>query len=104
MRRWRNMPITRRGADLLPQPEPPVPGPGATVKELMAHRLKTALGQARYRLRKQTVEPVFGIIKAGMGFRRFMVRGRAKVSLEWTLVCVSYNLKRMFTLKHLAAA
>jgi hypothetical protein len=91
-------------ADLLPQPEPPAPGPGATAKELMAHRLKTALGQALYRLRKQTVEPVFGIIKAVMGFRRFLLRGRAKVSLEWTLVCVSYNLKRMFTLKNLAAA
>jgi transposase len=90
--------------DLLPQPEPPAPGPGATAKEVMAHRLKTALGQAFYRLRKQTVEPVFGIIKEVMGFRRFLLRGRAKVSLEWTLVCVSYNLKRMFTLKNLAAA
>jgi transposase len=91
-------------ADLLPQPDPPAPGPGATAKELMAHRLKTALGQALYRLRKQTVEPVFGIIKEVMGFRRFKLRGWAKVSLEWTLVCVSYNLKRLFTLKNLAAA
>jgi transposase len=91
-------------ADLLPQPASPAPGPGATAKEVMAHRLKTALGQALYRLRKQTVEPVFGIIKEVMGFRRFMLRGRVKVSLEWTLVCVSYNLKRMFTLKNLAAA
>lgn len=91
-------------ADLLPPPAPPGPGPGATAKELMAHRLKTALGQARYRLRKQTVEPVFGIIKEVMGFRRFLLRGREKVSLEWTLVCVSYNLKRMFTLKNLVAA
>jgi transposase len=91
-------------ADLRPQPEPPAPGPGATAKEVMAHRLKTALGQALYRLRKQTVEPVFGIIKEVMGFRRFLLRGRAKVSLEWTLVCVSYNLKRLFTLKNLAAA
>jgi transposase len=90
-------------ADLLPQSEPPVPGPGASAKEIMAHRLKTALGQALYRLRKQTVEPVFGIIKEVMGFRRFRLRGRVKVSLEWTLVCVSYNLKRMFTLKNLAA-
>ena len=54
-------------ADLLPQPEPPAPGPGATAKERMAHRLKTAVGQALYRLRKQTVEPVFGIIKEGDG-------------------------------------
>ena len=91
-------------ADLLPQPEPPVPGPDASAQELMAHRLKTTLGQALYRFRKQTVEPVFGIIKEVMGFRRFLLRGREKVSLEWTLVCVSYNLKRMFTLKNQAAA
>jgi len=91
-------------AALLPPPEPPAPGPEATAKVLMAHRLKTAVGQALYRLRKQTVEPVFGIIKEVMGFRRFRRRGRAKVALEWTLVCVSDNLKRLFTLKNLAAA
>src|SRR5712692_5005090 len=86
-------------ADLLPQPEPVTPGPEASAKEVMAHRLKTGTGKALYKLRKQTVEPVFGIIKEVMGFRQFLLRGREKVSLEWTLVCVSYNLKRMFTLK-----
>ncbi|MEO5960692.1 MAG: transposase [Opitutaceae bacterium] len=91
-------------ADLLPQPEPPAPGPAATPKEVMAHRLQTAAGKTLYRLRKQTVEPVFGIIKEVLGFRRFSLRGHAKVSLEWTLVCVSYNLKRLFMLKTLAAA
>jgi transposase len=91
-------------ADLLPRPEPSAPGPDASAKEHMAHRLKTAVGRALYRLRKQTVEPVFGIIKEVMGFRRFRLRGRAKVSLEWTLVCLSYNLKRLFTLKHQVAA
>jgi transposase len=91
-------------ADLLPQPEPAAPGPKASAKEIMAHRLQTLAGKALYKLRKQTVEPVFGIIKEVMGFRRFRLRGRAKVSLEWTLVCVSYNLKRMFVLKNLAAA
>ncbi len=70
----------------------------------MAHRLKPPVGQARDKLRKQTVEPVFGIIKEVLGFRRFTLRGREKVSLEWTLVCVSYNLKRMFTLKNLVNA
>lgn len=88
-------------ADLLPQPEPAAPGPEATAKQVMAHRLKTEVGKGLYKLRKQTVEPVFGIIKEVMGFRRFLLRGRAKVELEWTLVCVSYNLKRMFTLKNL---
>ena len=91
-------------ADLLPQPEPPPPGPQASAKEKMAHLLKTVIGRQLYKLRKQTVEPVFGIIKEAMGFRRFSLRGHAKVSLEWTLVCVSYNLKRLFTLKKQPAA
>jgi len=91
-------------ADLLAQPEPAAPGPEATAKEIMAHRLKAEVGKALYKFRKQTVEPVFGIIKEVMGFRRFLLRGREKVSLEWTLVCVSYNLKRMFTLKNLVPA
>ncbi len=90
-------------ADLLAQPEPLAPGPQATAKEIMAHRLQTQAGKTLYKLRKQTVEPVFGIIKEVMGFRRFLLRGRAKVALEWTLVCVSYNLKRMFALKNMAA-
>jgi transposase len=91
-------------ADLLPQPEPAPPAPEASAKEKMAHRLKTAIGRELYKFRKQTVEPVFGIIKEVMGFRRFSLRGHAKVSLEWTLMCVSYNLKRLFTLKNLATA
>jgi hypothetical protein len=91
-------------ADLLPQPEPEAPGPQASAQERMAHRLQTAAGKALYKLRKQTVEPVFGIIKEVMGFRQFLLRGRAKVELEWTLVCVSYNLKRMFRLKNLMTA
>jgi hypothetical protein len=91
-------------ADLLPQPEPAAPGPQASAKEVMAHRLRTETGKGLYKLRKQTVEPVFGIIKEVMGFRRFLLRGRAKVELEWTLVCVSYNLKRMFALKNLVVA
>ena len=91
-------------AGLLPQPEPAAPGPEASAKEVMAHRLKSEPGKTLYKLRKQTVEPVFGIIKEVMGFRRFLLRGRVKAGLEWTLVCVSYNLKRMFALKTLAAA
>ena len=51
-----------------------------------------------YALRKQTVEPVFGIIKEVMGFRRFMLRGKAKVSLEWTLVTLAYNFRRLYRL------
>ena len=91
-------------AQLLPQPEPAALPQHATPKEQMAHRLKTSAGRPLYKLRKQTVEPVFGIIKAIMGFRRFRLRGWEKVSLEWTLVCVSYNRKRLFRLKSLAVA
>src|SRR6266700_3873569 len=91
-------------ADLLPQPQTAAPGPEASAKEVTAQRLKIETGKALYELRKQTVEPVFGIIKEVMGFRRFMLRGRAKVGLEWTLVCVSYNLKRMCALKNMGTA
>jgi transposase len=88
--------------ELLPQPEPEPLAENASAQEKMAHRMKTQVGKTLYKLRKQTVEPVFGIIKEVLGFRRFLMRGREKVSLEWLLVCVSYNLKRMFTLKKLA--
>ena len=71
----------------------------ATPKERMAHLLKTKLGRALYALRKQTVEPVFGIIKSVMGFRRFLLRGMDKVSGEWQLVCLAWNLKRMAVLR-----
>jgi hypothetical protein len=64
----------------------------------MEWRLATEAGRKLYGLRKQTVEPAFGIIKEAIGFRRFLLRGLAKVNLEWTLVTTSYNLKRLFNL------
>lgn len=66
--------------------------------EAMAHRMKTEIGRRFYALRKSTVEPVFGIIKEVMGFRRFMLRGLKTVQGEWTLVCIAYNLKRLCAL------
>ena len=78
------------------EPEPLLEG--ATTKEAMAHRMKTAEGKAVYKLRKETVEPVFGIIKEAMGLRRFLLRGLAKVNLEWALVTLAYNVKRLFSL------
>ena len=71
----------------------------ATPMQTMVHRLKTKTGRARYALRKQTVEPVFGIIKSVMGFRQFSLRGLQKVTGEWTLVCLAWNLKRMAVLR-----
>ena len=79
-------------------PDPPAPSQGAALAEVMAHRLSTIEGKALYRQRKQTVEPVFGIIKEVLGFRRFMLRGLEKAGLEWTLVSTAYNLKRLFGL------
>lgn len=71
----------------------------ATPVEAMRHTLKTRSGRADYALRKQTVEPVFGIIKSVMGFRQFLTRGLDNVRNEWTLVCLAWNLKRMAKLR-----
>jgi transposase len=71
----------------------------ATPLATMAHALQTRVGKARYALRKQTVEPVFGIIKSVMGFRQFLRRGLEHVTHEWTLVCLAWNLKRMAVLR-----
>jgi len=78
-----------------PQPLPP----GVTPVEVMKHKLKTRAGKAAYALRKQTVEPVFGILKSVMGFRQFLLRGLENVRNEWTLVCLAWNLKRMAVLR-----
>lgn len=70
----------------------------ASAKERMAHKLKSPKGAKLYGLRKQTVEPVFGIIKQCMRFRQFLMRGKENVAGEWNLVCTAYNLKRSFNL------
>ena len=62
----------------------------------MDRKLRTKRGRAEYARRKVIVEPVFGQIKEAMGFRRFSLRGKAKVSAEWQLVCVSHNLGKLF--------
>jgi transposase len=64
--------------------------------EAMEHRLRTEEGAAAYALRSQTVEPVFGIIKATLGFRRFSRRGLAAGQSEWNLVCAVHNLLKLF--------
>jgi hypothetical protein len=84
------MPMFELGADGRPT--------GVIDDVRLAHRTATAAGRARYKLRQQTVAPVFGIIKQAIGFRRFMLRGLEKVSLEWILVTLSYNLRRLYTL------
>lgn len=79
--------------------DPPNPPADAAPLERMAHRLKTPAGRALYALRKQTVEPVFGVIKSAMGFRQFLTRGLDNVRNEWRLVCLAWNLKRMAVLR-----
>jgi IS5 family transposase len=67
--------------------------------EQMKHALRTKAGRAAYALRKQTVEPVFGILKSVMGFRQFLLRGLENVRHEWTLACFAWNLKQMAVLR-----
>jgi transposase len=89
-------PHGRTVAQLEVRADPPEPDAHASAKQIMAHRLATQAGRKLYAQRKQTIEPVFGIIKAAMGFRRFSLRGLFKVRTEWTLVTLAYNLKRLF--------
>ena len=74
--------------------EPPPPGAG--VAEQMRHKLRTPAGRAVHKLRKAVVEPVFGQIKEGRGFRRFLLRGLGKVRAEWKLICATHNLLQLF--------
>ena len=85
-------PLAERFANAPEAPKDP------TAVEAMAHKLKTTEGRALYALRKQTPEPVFGIIKSVLGFRQFSLRGLEKVRGEWSLVTMAWNLKRMFVL------
>ena len=88
-RQTHNLTLSER---LAPEPEAPE---NPDVLTAMQHRLKTEAGQQFYAKRKSTVEPVFGIIKEVMGFRRFLLRGIDAVTGEWTLVCIAFNLKRL---------
>jgi len=61
----------------------------------MWQKLRQGGRRSRYRLRKQTVEPVFGQIKQARGFRQFLLRGVRKVSGEWSLICTAHNLLKL---------
>jgi transposase len=67
-----------------------------TAKEAMAAKLRSAGGRALYALRKVIVEPVFGQIKGARGFRRFLLRGLEKIRSEWSLVCLTHNLLKLW--------
>ena len=66
----------------------------------MRRRLRQGGWRSRYRLRKQTVEPVFGQIKQARGFRQFLLRGLNKVSAEWSLLCTAHNLLKLAAVVH----
>ena len=78
------------------EPEPPPENASPLV--YMAYKLRTEIGKAIYGLRKCTVEPVIGVIKAVLGFRQFSLRGLEAADGEWSLVCLAFNLKRLHTL------
>ena len=79
-------------------PQSAPPPADASLKVKMAYKLQTEIGQAIYRLRKCTVEPVLGIIKDILGFRQFSLRGLHAAAGEWCLVCMAFNVKRLHTL------
>ena len=89
----------RRTHDFRPAKAPPaVKQPKADWLKAMAEKLASEEGRALYKLRRQTVEPVFGVIKAVLGFSGFSLRGLDKVEGEWTLVALAYNCKRLHKL------
>ena len=81
------------------KPEKPPKEPKAEWIKAMKAKLESEEARAKYRLRQQTVEPVFGIIKNVLNFRRFSLRGLAKVEGEWELLALAYNCKRLHRLR-----
>ena len=86
---------TRHGRLIPPAPRGRIPG-HLSPRDRMRRKLQTKRGRQRYALRMQTVEPVFGQIKQGRGFRQFLLRGLQKVSGEWSLICTGHNLLKLF--------
>jgi len=84
--------LSERFAKAPPAPDNPTP------LKAMSHRLRTPEGKRLYALRKQTPEPVFGIIKSVMGFRQYLLRGLDNVLGEWSLVTTAWNMKRMYAM------
>ena len=89
------------------QPTAPVPRgripKSANKTQRMARKLKTIKGRQIYSQRKHIVEPVFGQIKEIRGFRRFSFRGLQKVEAEWSLICLTHNLLKLFRARGLTA-
>ena len=86
---------TRHGHRPPPAPRGRIPK-ALSPRDRMRRKLQTKRGRQRYALRMQTVEPVFGQIKEGRGFRQFLLRGLEKVRGEWSLICTGHNLLKLF--------
>ena len=86
---------TRHGRVVPPAPRGRIPS-HLSPRDRMRRKLQTRRGRQRYALRMQTVEPVFGHIKQGRGFRQFLLRGLEKVNGEWSLICTGHNLLKLF--------
>lgn len=86
---------TRHGTVVPPAPRGRIPG-GLSARGRMRRKLQTRRGRQCYALRMGTVEPVFGQIKQGRGFRQFLLRGLDKVEAEWLLICTGHNLLKLF--------
>ena len=69
---------------------------GAAIQERIARKLRTKKGKQQYSKSKGTVEPVFGQIKEVRGLRRFLLRGLEGVQAEWSLICTTHNLLKLF--------
>jgi transposase len=72
------------------------PPEAAVALDRMRHKLRTAEGRAIYARRKSTVEPVFGQVKEARGFRRFLLRGLDAATDEWSLVCLTHNVLKLY--------
>jgi hypothetical protein len=92
-REGHHLPVMERFAPDGPEPKATAP------LSRMVHQLSTQAGKALYKLRKQTVEPVFGIIKQVMGWRQMSMRGLDKAQGEWNLVTMAWNIKRLHVLR-----
>ena len=92
---------TRHGRVVPPAPRGRIPK-HLSPRDRMRRKLRTKRGRQRYALRMETVEPVFGQIKAGRGFRQFLLRGLEKVQGEWSLICTGHNLLKLFRCGRLA--
>jgi len=85
----------KHGEHRLPAKRGPLPN-GATKVDRMKQKLRTKVGKAMYAARKCVVEPVFGQIKQARGFRQFLLRGKDKVKGEWSLLCLTHNVLRLY--------